>query len=349
MFSTRSFLKYPFVIRGLLKQSLKKKTPGQLAFVFFTMLIAGAIVCQQFLLLIWGKRELRTEHYLIVSSASEGHTRELGQIAEVLYRANARLLNHSRNALPPQQLLRLNLFGSRTEFRVLNWPVGWAEALYRYPISHAYYEDSPYWYHWMLHEATHQLNREVAQLSLPLWAEEGLAAYFSTSTLSAANELQLGRLNYQTYPLWWGSSFGFSGNLEIDKKHNRVIGLSDLLLIDSASSMGSRFNLVYFEWLSFVHFLLHYDSGRYQSVLGCLVNSPKANLLPSYQKSAYWDNLEVSWYPYMWEIARGEAAFEPLSLTSLTCPASNMFPLPIDPVAEKVPPEYFGKPPLEQP
>lgn len=313
------FLLRPKVVGNRLSSFLNNKNRGKLVFFLVVFCIAGAIIMQQLLLLSWGERELRTDHYLIVSSASEEQTKKLGLIVEDLFQAHVKLLGQGSKGMPVPKLLRLNFYGSRTEFRVLNWPVGWAEGLYRYPISHAYYEPSPNWYFWMLHEATHQLNREVAQIRLPLWAEEGLAAYFSTSTLSS-NELQLGVLDYHTYPLWWGESFGFTGSLDIDKKSNRIIGLRDLARISSPGEMGSRFNLVYFEWLSLVHFLLHYDSGRYQSILGCMINRPEAELLPNFQKTDYWDTLEVAWYAYMVDIARYNTKFKALSLSSLTCP-----------------------------
>ena len=74
----------------------------------------------------------------------------------------------------------LKIYSSRKELKRANPLSGWAEAFYREPYCHQYIEaeneNRPY--HWMVHEATHQLNNEVSQFELPQWAEEGIACYF---------------------------------------------------------------------------------------------------------------------------------------------------------------------------
>jgi hypothetical protein len=64
----------------------------------------------------------------------------------------------------------------------------------------------------MLHESVHQLNREVAHLTLEKWLEEGMAAYFSTSRLTS-NELALGQIDANTYPGWWIDEIATSSDL----------------------------------------------------------------------------------------------------------------------------------------
>src|SRR6185369_14856211 len=100
-------------------------------------------------------------------------------------------------------LLKVKLYQDRAEMRRINPGLGWAEAFYRKPYCRAYYsaeENNPF--HWMLHEATHQLNEEVAHLNLAKWLEEGLAEYFSTARIQGG-ELQLGSADPETYPVWW--------------------------------------------------------------------------------------------------------------------------------------------------
>jgi hypothetical protein len=89
----------------------------------------------------------------------------------------------------------------------------WAEAFYREPYCRAYFsagELNPY--HWMLHESVHQLNHEAARLRLEKWLEEGLADYFATSRLTT-NELALGQIDQNTYPVWWIDELATSPDL----------------------------------------------------------------------------------------------------------------------------------------
>lgn len=54
---------------------------------------------------------------------------------------------------------------------------------------------------------------ESAQLNLAKWLEEGLAEYFSTSRI-AANHLALGRIDPNTYPVWWIDEIATTPDLE---------------------------------------------------------------------------------------------------------------------------------------
>ena len=160
---------------------------------------------------------LTTDHYLIRSSASETQTKEIGEVVETLYRAYATLFSGWPEMGPAHESLQLRLFKDRREFRRCNRGLGWAEAFYREPSCYAYYsavEIGPY--HWMLHEAVHQLNREVIRLRAPPWVDEGLAAYFSTSRLKEG-ALQLGEIDRNAYPVWWLDDMDLS-----ERSHERT-------------------------------------------------------------------------------------------------------------------------------
>src|SRR5581483_770218 len=122
------------------------------------------------------KMELSTAHYTIRSTASPEQTRKVAEMVEILNTAYLRVFTN----LPPAtgRKLQLKLYRDRAECRRVNPWVGWAEAFYRKPYCNAYYsEDEVNPYHWMLHEATHQLNNEVAHFKLAKWVDEGLATY----------------------------------------------------------------------------------------------------------------------------------------------------------------------------
>ena len=92
----------------------------------------------------------------------------------------------------------------QAEFKQNNRSSPWAR-LTICPGVYAYFSPAQP-YHWMLHEATHQLAREVSGFRRNRWIEEGLASYFSTSTLGDGG-LQLGVVDSHAYPIWWLSRY----------------------------------------------------------------------------------------------------------------------------------------------
>lgn len=146
--------------------------------------------------------QITTAHYLIESTASPEYTKEIGHAVESLYEAYKREFGKTLRLSEPGRLLRLRLYGNQKEFHRCNRVLGYGEALYRSGICHAYYsslEPSPW--HWMLHEAVHQLNNEVAHLNLARWVDEGLADYYKSSVLTARG-LEPGTIDRNTYPIW---------------------------------------------------------------------------------------------------------------------------------------------------
>jgi hypothetical protein len=139
--------------------------------------------------------------------------------------------------------------------RHINPGLGWAEAFYRKPYCRAYYsaeEANPY--HWMLHEAVHQLNAEVANVRLEKWLEEGLAEYFSTSRIKDG-QLLLGKVDPNTYPVWWLDEIAKGPDLNKNIQNGDVIPLRAIITNRGGPRMNSHVNLYYLHWWTLTHFI----------------------------------------------------------------------------------------------
>ncbi|MFH0899122.1 MAG: hypothetical protein V2A73_00695, partial [Pseudomonadota bacterium] len=151
------------------------------------------------------ERKVACGHYLVYSTASSEQIADICAVAEALYQGYVGFVG-AKVTLPLQEhpYLKVKLFKDRDEFRaVVLGGQGWAEGLYDGVYCNQYYDataGNPY--HWFLHEATHQLNFEVARLELPQWLQEGTACYFGTSTYRDG-QLILGQADDDSYPVWW--------------------------------------------------------------------------------------------------------------------------------------------------
>jgi hypothetical protein len=206
--------------------------------------------------------KLETAHYLIYSSATRPQTADTARALELLYTAYTNQLGSFAGFQPEHSKLEVKLFRDRAEFRRINPGLGWAEAYYREPYCRAYYsadEINPY--HWMLHESVHQLNNEVARLKLDKWLDEGLAEYFSTSQLRD-DQLIVGRIDPNTYPVWWIDELATSPTLEENLRNGSVIPLRAIITNRGGPRMNSNFNLYYLHWWTLTHFL--FESPRYR-------------------------------------------------------------------------------------
>jgi hypothetical protein len=205
---------------------------------------------------------LETAHHRIESSATRAETEDTARALELLYEAYANRFAGALQLREPPDKMKVKLFKDRAEFRRINPRLGWAEAFYREPYCRAYYagnEINPY--HWMLHESVHQLNHEAAHLSLEKWLEEGLADYFATSRLGVTN-LALGRLDLNTYPVWWIDELATAPSLNENLRNGSVIPLRAIITNRGGPSMRAHFNLYYLHWWTLTHFLL--ESPRYR-------------------------------------------------------------------------------------
>lgn len=237
--------------------------------------------------------ETRTRHYLIVSDAPAEQVAMTGVAVEHLHAAWARVFDTMPAAHAP---LRLVLYRTRGEFKANNRAVPWAEALYRRPECHAYVADGPNRYHWMVHEAAHQLSREVMGFKQARWIDEGLAAYFGASRIDAQG-LHPGTLDANAYPLWWLPQFKWTGNVEQDVRTGRLIPLR-ALIEDKGPPIAAYVNLYYVEYWSLAHFLLHGENGRYAAgykrllANGATLADFEREIGPAWQ-------VQIAWYAWL--------------------------------------------------
>lgn len=201
-------------------------------------------------------------HWTIYSTATRQQTEDTARALEALYVAYSTRFGGLPTFQREHPKLKVKLFKDRREFRRINPGLGWAEAFYREPYCRAYFsadENNPY--HWMLHEAVHQLNQEVAHVALAKWLEEGLAEYFSTSRMRPG-QLALGRVDPNTYPVWWIDEIATSGNLAENIQNGSVISLRAIVTNRGGPSMRRHFNLYYLHWWTLTHFL--FESPQYR-------------------------------------------------------------------------------------
>jgi hypothetical protein len=205
---------------------------------------------------------LETEHYVITSAADRGKTEEIGRVVEMLHATYSNRFGTLPGFKHEHPKLKLRLYRDRKQFRWANPNVAWAEAYYRKPYCCAYYskeEINPY--HWMLHEAVHQLNTEVAHLSLAKWLDEGLAEYFSTSRI-VNGQLLLGQIDPNTYPVWWMDELATAPDLQTNLANGSVIPLRAIITNRGGPSLNKEFNLYYLHWWTLTYFTFQSEKHR---------------------------------------------------------------------------------------
>ena len=243
---------------------------------------------------------IETRHYTISSTATPSQTTLVGDAVESLYDTYAEFFSDAFRPPPESSRLQLVLYKDQGEFKANNRSKPWAEAYYRPPICHAYYADGrPNPYHWMLHEATHQLNNEVSHFPRTTWTEEGLASYFSTSRIEQ-RKLVPGTIDANTYPIWWLPSLVLTGNLQDDIRGGRIIPLRNLIA-SGRDDIGKNVNLHYIEYWSLTHFLFHYRNGLYADRYRQLIKL--GGSLEDFEKLlGPVDRVQAEWYGYLQEL-----------------------------------------------
>jgi len=209
---------------------------------------------------------IETEHHKIFSTAKREQTDEVAQALNLLYAAYSNRFGKLEGFETTHAKMQLKLYKDRAELRKLNPGLGWAEAFYSPPFCRAYYsaeEINPL--HWMLHESVHQLNHEVAHLRLQKWLEEGLAEYLSTSQV-LDTELAVGKIDLNTYPVWWIDELATSTNLTENLSNGSVIPLRAIITHRGGPSINSHFNLYYLHWWTLTHFVFESETHRAQAL-----------------------------------------------------------------------------------
>jgi len=227
------------------------------------LLVVGAVAAWKFVPRPWHPAIIvDSPHHTVYSTASQQQTEETVHALELLYTAYSNRLGSLTQFEREHPRLKVQLFKDRAEFRRVNPGLGWAEAYYREPYCQAYFaakEINPY--HWMLHESVHQLNREVAHLNLEKWLEEGLAEYFSTSRLEI-DKLAVGRIDPNTYPVWWIDELATSSDEAENIRNGSIIPLGKIITNRGGPSMNNHFNAYYLHWWTLTHFV--FESPRHR-------------------------------------------------------------------------------------
>jgi hypothetical protein len=241
--------------------------------------------------------QAQTPHFAIASNASPAQTARVGEVLEALHAAYAQFFADRLPARPAGARFQVALYRDRADFQRHNTSRAWAEGYYRKPVCHAYYDAGrPNPVHWMLHEATHQLDTEWAGFPRTPWVEEGLASYFGTSRIESG-VLAPGDYDPDTYPLWWLDAQYLSGDLEADLAARRVIPLRELIDSDGPPRPADV-NRYYVGYWSLTHYLLHGDGGRHAAAYRQLV--AEGGSLANFERLVGpVERMQAGWYAYL--------------------------------------------------
>lgn len=204
----------------------------------------------------------------------------------------------------PPRRSRIRLYGDRAEFLANSRSRAWAEAYYADGVCHAYLDPTkPNPYHWLLHEAVHQLNREYAGIARERWINEGLATYFGSSRY-ADGRLSIGEPDLDAYPLWWLDRWELAGDWSTDVQGRRVIPLRTLITGQGEPSLDSAVNAYYLGWWSLTHFLLTHDDGRYAAGYRHLIEH--GGSLEEFERLiGPVERVEAEWYAHFQRLVAG--------------------------------------------
>lgn len=247
---------------------------------------------------------VQTNHYLIHSSATEVETTSVSDAVESLYRAYADLLP----SRAPATGLKLVLYKNRAEFKQNNRSSPWAEAYYKRPYSYAYPGAGENPYHWMLHEATHQLLAEVGGYKPQRWLNEGLASYFGASRLRNG-ALQLGQADPAAYPVWWLKDVHIAADAPPTLQGTPFPSLAQLVE-DTGPPIGENVNHYYVAYWSLVHYLLHGDNGAHRNAMPALLEQHGSAQAFKQLIGAY-DVIEPRWHAHLAKLAREHSNVNP--------------------------------------
>lgn len=289
------------------KSQRRARTPI-FRWVIYLAIVAG-IAAWKFVPRPWHPAvHVTTAHYEIASTATRERTEEIGQVVEVLYTAYSNRFHTLPSFKREHPRLRLRLYKDRDELRKVNLGMGWAEAFYRKPYCHAFYsakEINPY--HWMLHEAVHQLNEEVAGINPARWLEEGLAEYFSTSRIQG-NELKLGRIDPNTYPVWWIEEIATVPDLATNIGNGSVIPLRAIISNRGGPSMKTEFNRYYLHWWTLTHYV--FETEAYRAAIPALL--AEGGGVESFEKQiGPIETVQANWHQHVRRLKRALSGSDP--------------------------------------
>ena len=248
----------------------------------------------------------QTANYQVTSWATVEQTTQVGSTAEALLRAYLAFFKLDDKAIP-EGGLKLTLYRNRAQFKGKHPQPAWAEAVYKNGVSYAWFDPKPNGTHWMLHEATHQLNEQVAHLPKAKWINEGLASYFGASRLEDF-VLTPGQIEARAYPVWWLRELAPSGDAAKDFASGRVVPLRALVSGQGGPAIDRHVNQWYLGYWSLTHFLLHGEKGKYEKAYRELLKT-QATLADFERLIGPVDAVQAEWYRYLQGLA-GQAPVE---------------------------------------
>jgi len=225
--------------------------------------------------------------FVVYSTATAEQTDEICTVSAAVYDAYLGFFGADHDLPADHDALYVRLFGTRDEFRhVVLDDEGWAEGLYDGLYCNMYYDpEVPSPYHWFIHEATHQLNWEVARMNNVQWLEEGIASYFGTSRYEDG-VLRLGEADADTYPVWWMPEWDLG---------SQVIPLETIVAGEGGPSMDEYFNYYYLEWWTLTHFLVHGGDGAYLPALHQMFDDPGLDVAAFEALVGPMDDVQADW------------------------------------------------------
>ena len=243
-----------------------------------------------------------SRHYAITSTDDKATTDEAARALEALFNAYVEFFGETSVAERPSAL-RIRLYGSRPEFLANNQSRAWAEAYYFQGVCHAYVDPAkPNPYQWLIHEAVHQLNRELTGYAKEKWINEGLATYLGTRRYRDGR-LEKGSLDLSMYPLPWLRRWELTGDWEADTRAHRVVPLRTLITGQGEPSLDASVNAHYLGWWSLTHFLLTHDNGRYEQGYRHLIQY--GGSVSDFEKSiGPLETVEAEWYTHFQGLVR---------------------------------------------
>jgi len=209
----------------------------------------------------WQGTVRTSEHYRVETTVDSARTDSLLGRVETLHAAflAAFALTEPRHA----SAMNLRLYRDREEMHAGESMPDWAEGIYQdgWCIQYLQRDEANPW-HWTIHEATHQLLAERAQLALPRWLNEGLACLFSGSRMDASG-LHLGTVDPASYPAWWLKDYRPTGDRAADLKHGKLQSLETIVRGGGVEPESGDLNLAYLSWWTVTRFLWSRDPQRF--------------------------------------------------------------------------------------
>jgi hypothetical protein len=246
-------------------------------------------------------RLVTTEHYAIASNATQTQTQQAAEGLESLHAAWRAQFADRLEGKPVHARLQVALYRDRADFKAHNAARAWAQGYYRTPVAHAWFDaraSNPT--HWLLHEATHQLDAEVAGFARTPWVEEGLATYFAASRV-VDGELRPGEIDFDAYPLRWLGLIAPSGDLQRDLAARRLVPLQELHDSDGPEHFSDVYGY-YLGYWSLTHYLLHGDDGRHAGAFRAMV-ADGGSFEQFEQRVGRVDGVQAAWYAYVMQQA----------------------------------------------